>query len=258
MKKVLFEVVSNVAYITINRPEVMNAMDQETYLLLSDAWCEVRDNPDIRVAIITGAGEKAFTAGADLKTAIPRQPEKYEFWLTQKNTNLNKGLEVWKPVIAAVNGYCLGGGMTLLMATDLRIASESSVFEISEVKRGIFPASGGTQRVLKQLPYAIAMEMILLGRRFSAQEALRWGLINKVVPQVNLMAAAEEYADMAKKNAPLATQAIKELVVRSQSLPLEQGIRLEAALFEIIKSTEDAKEGPAAFSQKRSPIYRGK
>ena len=141
MKKVLFEIINNVAYITINRPEVMNAMDQETYLLLSDAWCEVRDNPDIRVAIITGAGEKAFTAGADLKTAIPRQPEKYEFWLTQKNMNLNKGLEVWKPVIAAINGYCLGGGMTLLMATDLRIASEGSVFEISEVKRGIFPVA---------------------------------------------------------------------------------------------------------------------
>ena len=258
MKKVLFEIISNIAYITINRPEVMNAMDPETYHLLSEAWREVRDNPEIRVAIITGAGEKAFTAGADLKTAIPRQPEKFEFWLTQKDMILNRGLEVWKPVIAAVNGYCLGGGMTLLMATDLRVASENSVFEISEVKRGIFPASGGTQRILKQLPYAIAMEMILLGRRFSAQEALRWGLINKVVPNANLMMAAEEYADLVKRNAPLATQAIKELVVRSQSLPLEQGLRLEAALFEIIKSTEDAKEGPIAFAQKRTPVYQGK
>lgn len=258
MKKVLFEIRNNLAYITINRPEVMNAMDPETYQLLSEAWCEVRDNPDIRVAIVTGVGEKAFSAGADLKTAIPHQPEKYEFWLTQKGMLLNRGLEVWKPVIAAVNGYCLGGGLTLLLATDLRIASESAVFELSEARRGFFLASGATQRILKQLPYAIAMEMILLGRRFSAQEALRWGIVNKVVPSRDLMPAAEEYADMIKRNAPLATQALKELVVRSQSLPLEQGLRLEAALSEIIKGTEDAKEGAAAFSQKRSPVYCGR
>jgi enoyl-CoA hydratase/carnithine racemase len=256
--KVLFEVRNQVAYITLNRPDVMNAMDPETYQLLSQFWCEVRDNPEIRVAIITGAGEKAFTAGADLKTAIPRQPEKYEFWLTQKEMILNRGLEVWKPVIAAVNGYCLAGGMTLLMATDLRVAADNAVFEISEVKRGIFPANGGTQRILSQLPYAIAMEMILLGRRFSAQEALRWGLVNRVVPQSELMTAAEEYAEVIKKNAPLATQAIKELVVRSRSLPLEQGLRLEWALFDIIKGTEDAKEGPRAFAEKRSPVYKGK
>ena len=256
--KVLFDVRNHVAYITINRPEVMNAMDLETYQLLSQAWCEVRDNPEIRVAIITGAGEKSFTAGADLRTAIPRQPEKYEFWLTQKDMILNRGLEIWKPVIAAVNGYCLAGGMTLLMATDLRVASENAVFEISEVKRGIFPANGGTQRILRELPYAIAMEMILIGRRFSAQEALSWGLVNRVVPREQLMTSAEEYAELIKKNAPLATQAIKELVIRSQSLPLEQGIRLEAALFEIIKSSEDSKEGPRAFAEKRPPVYQGK
>lgn len=255
--KVLFEVRDGIAYITINRPQVMNAMDPETYHLLSESWCEVRDNPDIRVAIVTGAGDRAFTAGADLKTAIPRQPEKYEFWQTQKDMILNRGLEVWKPIIAAVNGYCLAGGMTLLMATDLRVASENAVFEISEVKRGIFPANGGTQRILRQLPYPIAMEMILLGRRFTADEALRWGLVNRVVPQARLMEAAEGYAQAIKDNAPLATQAIKELVVRSQSLPLEQGIRLETAFFDIIKSTEDAKEGPRAFAEKRPPRYRG-
>jgi E-phenylitaconyl-CoA hydratase len=258
MRKLLFDIKKNVAYITINRPEAMNAMDPESYRLLSEAWCEVRDNPEIWVSIITGAGDKAFTAGADLKTAIPRQSEKYEFWQTQKDMLLNRGLEVWKPVIAAVNGYCLGGGMNLLMATDLRVASENAVFEISEVKRGVFPASGGTQRILKQLPYAIAMEMILLGRRFTAQEALHWGLVNRVVPQANLMAAAEEYADTIKKNAPLATQATKELVIRSQSLPLEQGIRLEFAFSEIIRNTEDAREGPAAFSEKRNPVYKGR
>ncbi|MBW2623068.1 MAG: enoyl-CoA hydratase/isomerase family protein, partial [Deltaproteobacteria bacterium] len=192
--KLIFEVKDKIAYITLNRPEAMNAMDPEVYTLLSEAWIEVRDNPDIWVAIITGAGERAFTAGADLKTAIPREREKAEFWLTQKEMILNRGLEVWNPIIAAVTGYCLAGGMTLLFATDIRVAAEHAVFEISEVKRGILPGNGGTQRALKQLPYAIAMEMLLLGRRLSAQEALAYGLVNRVVPMKDLLAIADEYA----------------------------------------------------------------
>ncbi len=126
--KLIFEVKDRIAYITINRPEAMNAMDPEVYALLSKAWIEVRDNPDIWVAIITGAGEKAFTAGADLKTTIPQTKEKADFWLTQKEMILNRGLEVWKPIIAAVNGYCLAGGVTLLFATDIRIAADSGRF----------------------------------------------------------------------------------------------------------------------------------
>jgi E-phenylitaconyl-CoA hydratase len=256
--KVLFEVRDHTAYVTINRPDVMNAMDPETYELLSKAWCDIRDSADIWVAIVTGAGDKAFTAGADLKTAIPRQPEKHELWQTQKDMILNRGLEVWKPVIAAVNGYCLAGGMTLLLATDLRVASEKAVFELPEVRRGILPANGGTQRLLRQMPYAVAMEMLLLGRRFSAAEARQWGLINAVVPHEQVMSAAEKYATAIKNNAPLAVQAIKELAVRSQSLPLEHGIRLETAIFELLKTTEDAKEGPKAFAEKRPPRYRGR
>jgi E-phenylitaconyl-CoA hydratase len=257
MKKVLFEVNDQIALITINRPEAMNALDPETFHLLSEAWCEVRDNPEICVAIITGAGEKAFSAGADLKTTIPRKVQKHDFWMTQKEMMLNRGLEVWKPIIAAVNGYCLGGGMTLLMATDVRIATESAVFELSEVKRGVLPGGGGTQRLLRQVPYCIAMEMILLGRRFSADEALRWGLINKIVQRETLIDTALKYAHAVRNNAPLATQAAKELVVRSQSLPLDQGLRLEAAMFELIRNTEDAKEGPTAFAEKRLPIFKG-
>ena len=256
--KVLYEVRDKVAYITINRPEVMNAMDSETFQLLSKAWCDVRDNPDVWVAIVTGAGEKAFTAGIDLKTTIPSQPEKHEFWLTQKDQLLNRGLEVWKPVIAAVNGYCLAGGMTLLLATDIRIASEDAVFEIGEVKRGLMPANGGTQRLLKQLPYPIAMEMVLLGRRMSAAEAFGYGLINKVVPKGNLIEEAERYARDLCKCAPLAVRAVKELVIRSQSMPLEQGMRLEQAMSEFIRTTDDAKEGPRAFSEKRPPEYKGR
>jgi len=206
----LFELQDHIATLTINRPEAMNAMDPETYRELSQAWIEVRDNPDIWVAIITGANDpnrppekQAFTAGADLKKTIPRQPEMWEFWQTQAEQLLNRGLEVWKPVIAAVNGYCLAGGMTLLFATDIRIAAEHAVFGISEVKRGILPGNGGTQRALRQLPYPIAMEMLLLGDTITAQQALQYGLINKVVPADQLMPTAMDYARRLAANPPL-------------------------------------------------------
>lgn len=256
--KLLYEVKDKVAYITINRPEVMNAMDAEVYAELSKAWIDVRDNPDVWVAIITGAGEKAFTAGADLKSFIPRASEKADFWLTQKNMILNRGLEMWKPVIAAVNGYCLAGGVTLLFATDIRIAAEHAVFEISEVKRGILPGNGGTQRALRQIPYAIAMEMLLLGKRLTAQEALAYGLINKIVPLKELMPTADQCARQLCANGPLALRAIKELAIRSQSLPLEHGLRLEESFQEFLRTTEDAKEGPRAFAEKRKPIYQAR
>ena len=257
--KLVYEVKEKIAYITINRPEAMNAMDADVYEALSSAWIDVRDNPDVWLAIVTGAGERAFTAGADLKRMSERAPrEKADFWLTQKDMLLNRGLEVWKPVIAAVNGYCLAGGMTLLFGTDIRIAAEHAVFEISEVKRGILPANGGTQRALRQLPHAIAMELLLLGRRLTAQEALGYGLINKIVPLDELMPTAERFARQLCEHGPLALRAIKELAVRSQSLSLEQGLRLEQAFLEFLRTTEDAKEGPRAFAEKRKPIYKGR
>ena len=254
--KVIYEVRDKVARITLNRPEVMNAMDAEVYAQLSKAWEDVRDNPDVWIAVITGAGERAFTAGADLKSLIPQRRERADFWLTQKNMILNRGLEVWKPVIAAVNGYCLAGGMTLLFATDIRIAAEHAVFEISEVKRAILPGNGGTQRALRQLPYAIAMEMLLLGRRLTAAEALAFGLVNAVVPLKDLMSTVDTYAQRLCENGPLALRAVKELAIRSQSVPLEHGLRLEESFQEFLRTTEDAKEGPRAFAEKRKPAYK--
>ena len=254
----LFEVRDRVAYLTFNRPEAMNAMDPETYQQLSDAWIEVRDNPDIWCAIITGAGDRAFTAGADLKKTIPRQPELWEFWQTQSEQILNRGLEVWKPVVAAVNGYCLAGGMTLLFATDIRVAAEHAVFGISEVKRGILPGNGGTQRAIRQLPYPIAMELLLIGDTLTAQQALQYGLINKVVPKERLMDTAEEYARKLVANAPLAVRAIKELAVRSQYLHLSDGLRLESSVQQVLRQSEDAKEGPRAFAEKRKANWTGR
>lgn len=254
----LFELTEHVATLTINRPEAMNAMDPETYKQLSDAWIEVRDNPEIWCAIITGAGERAFTAGADLKKTIPRQPEMWEFWQTQSDQILNRGLEVWKPVIAAVNGYCLAGGMTLLFATDIRVAADHATFGISEVKRGILPANGGTQRTLKMVPYPVAMELLLIGDQISAEQALTYGLINKVVPRDLLMTTAQDYARRICANPPLAVRAIKELAVRSQYLHLSDGLRLEGAIQQVLRQTEDAKEGPRAFAEKRPAVFHGR
>ncbi len=253
-----FTLDNHVATITINRPERMNAMDGAHYEALSDAWIRVRDDPEVRVAIITGAGDKSFSAGADLKSFLGQQPPLSELLLTQKGQLLNRGLEVWKPVIAAVNGYCIGGGMTLLLATDFRICVEHATFSVSEVKRGAFPANGGTQRIAQQLPHAIAMELLLFGDSFDAQTALRWGLVNHVVPPADLMPKAVEYARRLAANAPLAVQAAKELAIRSRDVDLATGLRLEQLMLRLLQSSEDVAEGTAAFAQKRPAAFQGR
>ena len=246
-----------IALITINRPERLNAMDAEHYQALSRAWCTVRDDSAIRVAIVTGAGERSFTTGADIKSFLTAPPGLSEMWLTQRDQLLNRGLEVWKPVVAAVNGYCLGGGVTLLLATDIRIAASHATFSLAEVKRGVIPANGGTQRVLDQLPYAVAMEMLLTGEGIDALAAERWGLVNKVVAQADLLETAYVYARRIAANAPLAVQAAKELAVRSRDMDLTTGLRMEAVLNRMLMLTEDAKEGPAAFAARRTPLFKG-
>jgi E-phenylitaconyl-CoA hydratase len=251
-------VTDGVALITINRPERLNALDTEHYEGLSRAWQTVRDDPAIRVAVITGAGEKSFSTGADIKSFIPKPPELAELMLTQKSQLLNRGLEVWKPVIAAVNGYCLGGGMTLLLAADIRVAAEHATFSVAEVKRGVFPANGGTQRIIQQLPHAIAMEMLLTGESIDAATAARWGLVNKVVPLPQLMDSAMDYAKRIAANAPLALQAAKELALRSRDLDLTSGLRMEQLFLRLLQDTEDVQEGAAAFAAKRKPQFKGR
>jgi E-phenylitaconyl-CoA hydratase len=253
-----FTVEDGIAIITINRPERLNAMDAEHYKGLSQAWMTVRDDPAIRVVIVTGAGERAFSTGADIKSFLTQPPELGEMWLTQRDQLLNRGLEVWKPVIAAVNGLCLGGGMTLLLATDIRVAAAHATFSLAEVKRGVIPGNGGTQRVLAQLPHAIAMEMLLTGDPIDAPTAAQWGLVNKVVEPAELMAAALGYARRIAANAPLAVQAAKELAVRSREMDRVTGLRFEQVINRMLQFSEDAKEGPAAFREKRPPRFSGK
>ncbi|MEB2401062.1 MAG: enoyl-CoA hydratase/isomerase family protein [Alcaligenaceae bacterium] len=252
-----FSLDRHVATITINRPERMNAMDAEHYQGLSEAWMRVRDDPDIRVAIITGAGDKSFSAGADLKSFVNRAPPLSELLLTQKGQLLNRGLEVWKPVVAAVNGYCLAGGMTLLLATDLRVCVDHATFSVSEVKRGIFPANGGTQRIAQQLPHPIAMELLLLGETFGAETALRWGLVNRVVKSADLMDTAMDYALRLAANAPLAVQAAKELALRSRDVDLGSGLRMEQIMLRLLQGSADVEEGVRAFAEKRPAVFKG-
>jgi enoyl-CoA hydratase/carnithine racemase len=253
-----FELRGAVALITMNRPERLNAMDAAAYEALSAAWQRVRDDPAVRVAVITGAGERSFSTGADIKSFLGTVPDLGDFWLTQKGQLLNRGLELWKPVIAAVNGYCIGGGMTLLLATDIRVAAEHATFGLSEVKRGVMPANGGTQRLLSQVPHAIGMEMLLTGRAIDAQTAERWGIVNKVVPMAELMDAALAYAEEIAANAPLAVQATKELALRAREMDLNTGLRLEQAINRVLQSSEDAQEGIAAFGAKRPPEFTGR
>ncbi len=247
-----------VALITINRPEKRNAFDAEHYEAISKAWSQVRDDVAIRVAIITGAGDKAFSAGADLKSFIGRQVPMADHWLTQKDPLLNRGLELWKPVIAAVNGVCLAGGMTLMLATDIRVAVSHATFSLAEVKRGIIAGNGGTTRVPQQLPHAIAMELILTGDALDARSAERWGLVNRVVEtQDELLPAALAYARRIAANAPLAVQAAKEVALRAPDLGLAGSLRLEQFVNKLLVSTDDAKEGPKAFAEKRPPNFTG-
>jgi E-phenylitaconyl-CoA hydratase len=247
-----------IATVTINRPDRLNAMDTEHYEALSDAWQRVRDDNDIRVAIITGAGGKAFTVGADLKSRFSSEEAWADLWLTQKGQLLNRGLEIWKPVLSAINGYCLGGGMTLMLATDIRVADETATFSVAEVKRGLIPANGGTQRLIRQVPYAVAMEMLLTGDAISAQDALRWGLINRVAPAGGALDVAHELARKIAANAPLAVQATKEMAIRSRDVDLATGLRMEQLVARTLRATEDAKEGRTAFAEKRPAQFKGR
>ena len=247
-----------IAVVTINRPEKRNALDAEHYQALSEAWTRVRDDDAIRVAVVTGAGDKVFSAGADLKSWIGREVKLSEMWQTQRGMLLNRGLEIWKPVVAAINGHCIAGGMTLMLATDIRVSAEHATFGLSEVKRGIIAANGGTQRLPQQLPHAIAMELLLTGDTIDAPTAARWGLVNRVVPGDQVMPAALDFARRIAANAPLAVQAAKELALRGSDTGLAAGLRFEQFVNHILQRTQDAAEGRQAFADKRAPRFEGK
>ena len=249
---IIYEKEGHIATITINRPEALNAFDPETITEFSKALISVRDDDDVWVCIITGAGKRAFSVGADLKKLIPAIQEGFEVPPT-----IMRGLEIWKPFIAAVNGHALGGGLEVALACDIRIASENATFGLPEVRWAIIPGWGGTQRLPRVVPHK-ALEMLITGQPIDAQEALRIGLVSKVVPQDELMPTAKDYARKICENGPLAVRAAKEAAIRGFNMSLEEGLRLEMTLFDRIAGSEDAKEGPRAFSERRKPEYKAK
>jgi len=246
-----------IATFTINRPEAMNAMSVQAWRELSAAMLEFRDDPEVWVGIITAVGEKAFCAGADIKDLLPFMKEKRETPWQIPYTHM-RGLDLWKPLIAAINGVALGGGLEIVLGCDIRIAAEHARLGVPEVTLGIIPGWGGTQRLPRMIPWCKAAELVLTGKLIDAQEAYRIGLINQVVPLAELMPKAKEWAEALCRPAPLAVRAAKEAMVRGTSMPLDEGLRLESALFAYLQGTEDFTEGTKAFAEKRKPNFKAK
>lgn len=246
-----------IAIFIINRPESMNAINPESAEELSNLLIEFRNDENMWVGIITGAGEKAFCAGADIKTMLSNEKKnKGKHW--KKPPSIYRGLELWKPVIAAVNGLCLGGGMEIALACDFRIAAEKAKFGLPEVTLGLIPGMGGTQRLPRLIPFGKAAEMLLTGELIDAQEAYRIGLVNKVVPLESLMTETKKLAETICKAGPLAVQSAKQAMYRGLNMSLAEGLQLEAILVDYIMDTEDYNEGTTAFVEKRKPDFKGK
>jgi len=251
--KVLFEKKGPVAYVTINRPERLNACDFETYARLAQIWREFRDDSALRVAILTGTGERAFCAGSDVKANYVEKPDE------EPQTELFPLLyDLCKPIIAAINGHANGGGLEQALACDIRVAAEHAEFGLGEVRLGWLPGAGGTQRLPRLIPLGRALEMLYTGNRIGSQEALRLGLVDHVLPMARLMSKCEEIAAEICKSAPLAVQRIKQAALRGLDLPLAEGLKLERQLYEWLQGTEDAREGARAFAEKRPPRWRAK
>ena len=257
---IIYEKRDRLAFITLNRPKVLNAISTQLYQELNDALYDFRDDPEVWVCIMSGAGDRAFSSGHDLKEDTEegfKEEWKASFWKSPSPT-IYDTLEIWKPIIAAIHGYCLAGGLELALACDIRIAAENAQFGMSEVLRALVPGGGGVQRLPRIVPVGIAMELLLTGDMIDAQEAYRIGLVNKVVPVPDLMPTAEKLAKKICENGPLTARAIKELAMRGIDMPLGHALRLNSTMFFIGRTTEDSMEGPRAFIEKRKPVYKGR
>ena len=272
--EVLVEVTDHIMTVTINRPEARNAMNLAVMAGLARAWMRLRDDRDIWVAILTGAGDKAFCAGGDLKSFINQTVGKTEQirsgeaqldWGDVDTTGLPpnattfavlRDIDVFKPIIGAVNGFCTAGGLEMLQGTDIRLASENATFGIFEPKWGLFPGGGSTVKLIRQVPFSRAMELLITGRLITADEALRMGLVSKVVPLADLPGDARKLAEDICSCGPLAVQAIKKSVYHGIRMTMAEHLKYEEKLSSEVFMTEDAKEGLAAFREKRKPHWQ--
>ena len=245
----------HMALVTINRPDVLNALNPAATEELTEIWDDFEADPDLWVAILTGKGDRAFTVGNDLKDRSS------ESWPPKRGPSGWGGLvtrfSLWKPVIAAVNGYALGGGLEICLACDIVIASEKASFGCPEVRIGGVP-TGAIHRLLRQIPTKIAMAMMITGRSIDAHEALSVGLVNEVTAPDQLLVRAKDWAFEITKSAPLGVQAIKEVAFQGQDLPIETAMRQSYPSIERVRASEDSKEGRRAFAEKRKPQWRGR
>ena len=254
----------HVVTLTLNRPERKNAFSTEMLVRLYDAWVEIDEDPEIRVAILTGAGGD-FCSGADLKEMAGGYGGEPTEWQVRMRDDgdmhwkaLLRHFRPRKPIIAAVEGYAVAGGTEILQATDVRIAAENATFGVTEVRRGLFPLGGSTVRLRRQIPYALAAEILLTGRHVPAPEAKAIGLIGEVVPAGQAVARAKEVAEMIAGNGPLAVQAVLRSLRETEGMSEIDGLAHELTIGWPVFATEDAKEGPKAFSEKRPPQFTGR
>lgn len=268
MDAVTFERRGHEAWITINRPDHKNLMNPEVLVGLADAWTEVRANDDIRVAVVSGAGDEDFCCGGDLGGLIPLwtgaiEPSTHiERRIVERRDIIDdvmlKAEPLVKPVIAAVNGRALGGGLELIQATDIRIAADTATFGLPEPKSGVVPGAGSMVRLARQLPYAHAMRIFLGGEPVDASTALGMGLVSEVVPAADLMGRVEEVAANVAAQAPLALQAIKRTVIETHTMAWTDAFEVEKRQSGAVMRSQDAREGPRAFKERRTPDFEGR
>jgi enoyl-CoA hydratase len=255
---ILYEAADGVVTITLNRPEVHNAMNEQMRQELTRCFGDLATSDAARVVVVTGAGERAFSAGADIREFVaPQVPVRFRE--SRKRVDFRQAMDRCpQPIIAAIRGYALGGGLELALACDIRIASEDAQLGLTEVDLAIIPGGGGTQRLPRLVGRGRALEMILTGARIDAREAWRIGLVERVVPATDVLAAARELARTLAEKAPVALRYAKEAIVKGLELPLADGLRLENDLATLLRTTEDRVEGAKAFLEKRKPRFTGK